>query len=337
MAFLVLSAGIIGYLGYKSFFAPNISIANQKSKVIFIPTGSNFEEVVTILAKENILINKTSFTLTAKLKKYNLSIKPGRYRILANSNNNKIINLLRSGKQEPITITFSNLRTKKEFVTRICKRIEADSLELMALLNNDPYLKNNFGMGSEKIMTLFIPNTYEFKWNTSSQQFMERMKKEYNLFWTKEKLNKAKAIHLTPVEVAILASIVQCEQQQFADERPIIAQLYLNRLKAGIPLQSDPTVIYALGDFTITRVLDIDKRTNSPYNTYLHSGLPPGPIYIPEISSINAVLNAKTNKYIYMCAKEDFSGRHNFASTLAEHTLNAKHYQKALNKQKIWR
>ena len=334
---ILLTAGAAAYIGYRMIFLPNVSLGEKKSEIVLIPTGSNFEDVIRILSGANILKNKISFIRLAKLKKYKDNVKPGRYRIFDSINNNQLINILRTGMQEPVTVTFTNIRTKDQLVSRICKKLEADSIELRALLSNDKYLKDNFGFKGETILAMFIPNSYEFKWNTSAKQFVERMQTEYKKFWTPERRQKAKAINLTQIQVSILASIVQSEQLQFPDERPTIAGLYLNRLKIGMCLQSDPTIIYAIGDFSINRVLDKDKEFSSPYNTYKCSGLPPGPIYIPEISSLEAVLNYQKNDFLYMCAKEDFSGRHNFAKILAEHNRNAEKYRKALNKNKIVR
>lgn len=334
---LFIAGSTIAYLGYKIIYLPNILVGEEKSKIIFIPTGSNFEDVVEVLKENNVLKNEKSFIRLAKYKKYPDKIKPGRYRILANMSNNELVNLLRAGMQEPVTITFTNLRTKEQLISRICAKIEADSSELIAILNNENYIRENLGLREETIMTLFIPNTYEFNWNTSAKQFVERMQSEYKKFWNNGRKEKAKKIGLTQTQISILASIVQAEQMEFPEERPVIAGLYLNRIRMGMALQSDPTVIYALGDFTINRVLDKDKEVDSPYNTYKHSGLPPGPINIPEISSIDAVLNFKKSDYLYMCAKEDFSGKHNFAKTLDEHNRNAQKYRNALNKRKIMR
>lgn len=339
IAFLLflVAGGTAAYFGYKLIFLPNILVDEEKSKIIFIPTGSNFEDAMKVLRENNILKNEKAFIRLAEYKKYPDKIKPGRYRILADMSNNELVNLLRAGLQEPVTITFNNLRSKELLVSRVCAKIEADSTELISILNNENYIRENLGLKEETIMTLFIPNTYEFKWNTSAKQFIERMQVEYKKFWNAERKEKVRQIGLTQTQVSILASIVQAEQMEFPDERLTIAGLYLNRIRIGMALQSDPTVIYALGDFTINRVLDKDKEVDSPYNTYKHSGLPPGPINIPEISSIDAVLDYKKNNFIYMCAKEDFSGKHNFAKTLDEHNRNAKKYRNALNKKKILR
>lgn len=337
LTLLFLAGGVAAYIGYRIFYMSNTSAEITKSKVIFIPTGAYFEDVMDTLRANNILKHEKSFLWQADLKKYKDKVRPGRYRILAGMSSNEIINLLRAGLQEPVTLTFTNIRTKDQLVTRVCRKLEADSTELRAILNDGRFLKEKFGFGSETILVMFLPNTYQFNWNTSAKQFLERMQTEYKKFWTDERKQKAKDLNLSQSQVSILASIVQAEQMRFAEERPVIAGLYLNRLRIGMPLQSDPTVICAIGDYTINRVLDRDKEVNSPYNTYLHAGLPPGPIYIPEISSIDAVLNYQKNGYLYMCAREDFSGRHNFAKTLAEHNRNAQRYRNALNKNKILR
>ena len=273
--------------------------------------------------------------LLAERKKYNNNVKPGRYRILARMNNNEFINLLRSGIQEPVQITFNNIRTKEQLVSRISGKIEADSLSLLELLNKNDFLKKKYGLREENILTLFIPNSYQFFWNTSAEEFLDRMAKEYKAFWTPEKKSKARSIGLSQTEVSILASIVQAEQSRYNEEKPVIAGLYINRLRKGMPLQSDPTLIYAIGDYTITKVLNEFKEIDSPYNTYKYTGLPPGPICLPEISSLDAVLNFNKNDYLYMCAKDDFSCKHNFAKSLFQHNIFAQKFRQALNRNKI--
>lgn len=337
LVILALAGGIAAYTGYRIFYMPNVSPEITRSKIIFIPTGSDFEDVMDTLRSNKVLKHERSFLWQADLKKYKDKVKPGRYRILSGMSSNEIINLLRAGLQEPVNVTFTNIRTKEQLVSRVCKKIEADSLELAKLLNDEQYIRETLGLKKETVLTLFIPNTYKFNWNTSAREFIERMQSEYKKFWTDERKQKAKELNLSQSQVSVLASIVQAEQLRFPEERPIIAGLYLNRLRIGMPLQSDPTVIYAIGDYTINRVLEKDKEISSPYNTYAHTGLPPGPIYVPEISSIDAVLNYQKSSYLYMCAKEDFSGKHNFAKTLDEHNRNANRYRNALNKSKILR
>ncbi len=334
---LLLGGGAAAYIGYTFIYKPNVSTGSKKSKIVLIPTGSNYEDVLKILTEEKILNNAGSFTQIAKLKKYPDKVKPGRYRVLSGMSNNELVNMLRAGFQEPVNVAFTNVRSVDQLVSRVCKKLEADSTELSALLNNESYIRENLGLKGETILTLFIPNTYEFNWNTSAKQFIERMQSEYKKFWNDERKSKAKKINLSQTQVSILASIVQAEQQSFPEERPVIAGLYLNRLRIGMALQSDPTLIYASGDFSIKRVWNIDKEIDSPYNTYRHPGLPPGPINLPEISSIDAVLNADKNTHLYMCAKDDLSGKHNFTNSLDEHNRNAAKYRKALKKNNILR
>ena len=335
--FLLLAGGTIAYIGYRIIYFPNVSIGEKKSVIIYIPTESKYEDVIRILAEKKIFKNEKSFELLGKIKKYKDKIKPGRYRVLANMSNNNLINILKAGLQEPITLTFNNIRTKEHLIFRVCHKLEADSAQLTTLLNDNRYLKENFGMNSETILTLFIPNTYKFYWNTSAKKFIAETEKEYKIFWNEERKAKAKKIGLTQEQISILASIVQEEQLRFLDENQIIAGIFLNRLKTGMPLQSDPTLKFALKDFSIQRLLNKDKEVDSPYNTYRHNGLPPGPITIPKISSVDAVLNFQQTDFFYMCAKEDFSGRHNFAKTLDEHNRNVKKYHKALDENKIVR
>jgi len=333
----VLGGAGMAYELYSRVYQPNIVLPeNVSKKYIYIPTSAEFHQVVQILSESGLLINANSFEWLATTKKYTTNIKPGRYRINRNLNNNQLINLLRSGRQTPIKVTFNNLRNKEQLAGKVANQIEADSTDLLTYITNTAFLNAN-GFSKENVICLFVPNTYEFYWNTSAKQFMERMQKEYETFWNADRKTKAKKIKLTPFEIVILASIVEKEQNIKKEERPEIAGLYLNRINKKMKLESDPTLIFALGDFTINRVLNKDKKVDSPYNTYIHKGLPPGPICIPSINAVDAVLNASEHKYIFMCAKEDFSGYHNFAKTYVKHMINARKYHKAMNKRKIMR
>ena len=337
LVLVLLGGGGMVYELYSRVYIPNIIFTEDtKEKYIYIPTSSDFTKVVEVLSENGLLINSNSFEWLAKQKKYTNNIKPGRYKIDRALNNNELINLLRSGRQTPIKVTFNNLRTKEQLAGRIANQIEADSFSILSYIT-DTVFQQKLGLNNNNIACLFIPNTYEFYWNTSAEQFVNRMLKEYKLFWDTTRKAKADKIKLNYYEVATLASIVEKEQNIKRDERPEIAGLYLNRIKKKMKLESDPTLIFALGNFTIKRVLNKDKKVDSPFNTYKHRGLPPGPICIPSINSIDAVLNASDHKYIFMCAKEDFSGYHNFAKTYAKHLINARKYQKALNKRKIMR
>jgi len=333
---LLIVFGIGGCLFYKVIYQPNVFTDNKKSQFIYIPTNSDFKEVLNILNQQHILINSTTFEWLASLKKYTNAIKPGKYRVLANMSNNKLINLLHAGIQEPINISLTGIRNKEQFIKKVSTKLEADSIAMKGLVGSKAILAQ-YQMTAENSLTLIIPKIYTFYWNTSAEQFIEKITKEYELFWTIERSNKAKLIGLTLPEITILASIVQCEQTRYNDEKSIIAGLYINRLRKDMLLQSDPTLIAAIGDYSITRVLNIDKEIDSPYNTYKYKGLPPGPICIADTSSIDAVLNYDKNNYIYMCAKEDFSGKHNFAINYKQHCLNAIKYRKELDKKSIIR
>jgi len=335
LAFLLLTGAMVGFFAYRYAFLPNIQL-DDRTKIIFIPTGSDFDQLMDSLNKHVDFGNSASFLKLAEIKNLKKNVKPGRYLIRNNMSNNSLINLLRSGDQEPINLTFNNIRTKKQLVEKVGEELETDPKELLNLLN-DPVWLSEKGFGRENVLCLFIPNSYQFYWNTSAKKFLSRMYDEYQKFWNDARKEKAKQIGLTPLQVSTLASIVQAEQSMKNDEKARIAGLYINRLKRNMLLQSDPTLIYAIGDFSIRRVLNKDKEVNSPYNTYKYSGLPPGPINLPEISSIEAVLNYEKNNYLFMCAKEDFSGYHNFAKTAEQHQAFARKYQQALNRRNIKR
>ena len=334
---LLALAGGAGYFFYNWIYGSNVFLNGKKSVVIFIKTGSTYDDVLEVLKEQNILKDERSFDWVAKEKKYKENVKPGRYRITASMSNAELVNMLRVGNQEPVTLTFTNIRTKAQLAGRVGRTLEADSVEFLKMLNDGEFLSSKYGMNSDNILSLFIPNTYEFYWNTNGEDFLKRMAREYKNFWTQERKDKAKKVGLTQTQVSILASIVQEEQSVFPEERACIAGLYMNRLEKGMKLQSDPTVKYALGDFSVKRILNKDLEIDSPYNTYRYEGLPPGPICVPEISSLDAVLNYDKNGFLYMCAKEDFSGRHNFSKTLEQHLIYARKYQQALNERNIKR
>jgi UPF0755 protein len=320
---------------YLRIFAPNVELGSS-SVEFFIASNSDYSDVLHSLITLEVITDSASFDWVAKRKKYPELIKAGRYVILDGMNNNQLVNLLRSGEQEPIRLILRSVRTKAELAANVAYYIEADSASMMALLTDDAFCAQ-YGFNTTTIFTMFLPNTYEFYWNTTAEEFVVRMAREYKRFWNDERIAKAKALNLSQSEITTLASIVQSEQAAKKDERPVVAGLYLNRLRRGMRLESDPTLIHAIGDFTIKRVLNVHKEINSPYNTYKNAGLPPGPILLPEISSIDAVLNATNHNFIFMCAKEDFSGYHNFSSSYREHVNNAKRYQKELNRRKIYK
>lgn len=333
LALAVLAVG--GYYGfkfYKVYFAPNTT---GKEKYLYVRTGSQLDDLFEELRRKDILTEIGTFSQAAAKMDLARSLKPGRYKLNKGMNNRSIINMLKSGNQDPVKLKFQNLRKKENFAGYLSRNLEPDSLTFMNLLDSAALIEK-YGFNKDNSYVMFIPNTYEMYWNVTAAEFFERMHKEYEKFWTEERKQKAAALNLSPIQVSILASIVDAEAL-YDKEMPVIAGLYLNRLNKGILLQADPTVIFANDDFTVKRVTNSLLQVQSRYNTYKYAGLPPGPIMMPSINAIDAVLNREKNNYIYMCAKEDFSGYHNFAVTVQEHELNAKKYRDALNKRNIYK
>jgi UPF0755 protein len=316
------------FYGYQILKSPNI-LVDKTSQVFIIPKDATFSSVRDSLYTNDFVQDIVSFSFLARLMDYDVSIKPGRYVLEPNMSNVDAIRLLRAGIQVPVKITYNNVRLISDLAEKITRGIEIDQNQFIKAY--DDYSRNNtLGLTRETAFCIFIPNTYEVWWNISADGLVERMEFEYENFWTSERVQKANDIGLTPINVSILASIVQAETR-IKSESPQIAGLYINRLQKNMYLQADPTLVYAVGDFTLKRVLNIHKEIDSPYNTYKNKGLPPGPINLPEIWAIDAVLNYRKHSYIYMCAKEDFSGYHNFATNLTEHNRNAQKYQRALS------
>lgn len=330
---LVIIAAYVGYHAYRSFYGSNVWVAGKSSTYIYIPTNANFDQVKTILYHNGLIINRNSFEWMAQLKRYPTHIRPGRYRIVDGMSNSGLINKLRSGNQDAVKLVFNNIRNKEELAGRISKEIEADSTSIIRLLDDSNYVAT-MGMTPRNVITLFIPNTYEVYWNITAKDFVERMAQEYKKFWSDSRVAKLTEIRLSRIDVMTLASIVEKETNR-DKEKPDIAGVYLNRLHQGWLLQADPTLVFALGNFSVKRILNEYKRINSPYNTYMYLGLPPGPICLPSISSIDAVLNYHKHNYMYFCAREDFSGYHNFAVDAEGHARNAARYQQALNQRNI--
>ena len=326
-----LFACVIIIFTYLRVFAPNVA----KEKVyLYIHSNDDFNKVMQTLQKENLLKNIAGFEWLAEKKAYTKNVRAGKYLLKAGMSNNQIINMLRSGKQEAVNLVFNNIRTNEQLAGKLAKQIETDSLTLINAFNNPDFL-SKYKTTSEELRLLFIPNTYRIWWNTSSKDLMERMQKEYENFWNDDRNAKAYTAGLTRKEIAIIASIVEEETNQ-KTKKPTVASVYVNRIRRGMLLQADPTVKYAVGDFTIKRILNKHLITDSPYNTYKYKGIPPGPICIPSISSIDAILANQKTDYLYFCAKEDFSGFHNFAKNMDDHLKNARKYQQALNKRKIF-
>ncbi|HEX5002248.1 MAG TPA: endolytic transglycosylase MltG [Bacteroidia bacterium] len=330
---VVLSLVVVGYDFYKKVYDPNISTWVGKEKYIYIPTGTDFSRLMQLLNEEEVLRNSASFEWVAERMGYKNHVKPGRYLIRRNMNNKQLVTLLRSGEQSPVKVVIEHIRTPAQLAGAVGRQLEADSVSINKLLK-DPDFMRSYGFTPETALAFFIPNTYEFYWNTSATGFFKRMAAEYKAFWTPARQEKAKQAELSQTEVTILASIVEQETRR-NDEKPIIAGVYINRYRKGWKLEADPTLVYAAGDFAINRVLNVHKEIDSPYNTYMYAGLPPGPICLPAISSVEAVLNYRKHNYMFFCAREDFSGYHNFATTYNEHLANARKFQKELNRRNI--
>jgi len=333
----LLAAGIFAYLVYDALFAPNTRMEEEEAYV-FIPTGAGFDEVCIRL--EPFLEDMNTFKAVARKKHYAEHIKPGRYAVKKGMNNNEIVNSLRS-RNLPVQVSFNNQETLSELAGRVATQLEADSLSLVRTLTDSLYL-HKFGLNARSGIALYIPNTYEFFWNTSAPEFRERMHREYERFWNDTRQKEADSLGLSPLQVITLASVVQKETAKVS-ERPRVAGLYLNRLKKDMALQADPTVIYAIKEQTgnfdtiIKRVLFRDLVLDSPYNTYKYRGLPPGPITMPDISSIEAVLQPENHNYYYMVADVENFGFHKFAESLTRHNRNKVQYIRWINEQKIKR
>ena len=329
--------GAFAWYVYNTAFSGNTAFNNKEAHV-YIPTNATIDDVVAEL--EPLLRNTDSFYAVANQKRYSGNIKPGHFIITKGMTNNDIINALRS-RNIPINIKFNNQERLEDLAGHISKQIEADSISLLQSMRDPEFLKE-VGLNDETALSLYIPNTYEFYWNSSAETFRNKMKAEYERFWNESRIQKAKKLNLSKEQVMALAAIVQKETAK-VDERPRVAGVYLNRLKVGMLLQADPTVIYALkresGDYNqiIKRVLYADLELDSPYNTYKYAGVPPGPITMPDISSIDAVLNPEKHDYIFFVADVTNFGYHKFAKTLAQHNVNKVEYVRWVNSQGLKR
>lgn len=325
--FIVLSViafAVAAYL-YVNLFASNTKF-DKDEVYVFVPTGSGYEDVLKII--EPYVDNINSFKFVAEKRGYDDNVFPGRFLFKKGTGSLGLVSALRHNM--PLNLAFNNQESLEKLVSRVSSQIEADSLSLMKAIKDPAFMAKN-GFNEETVLGMFIPNTYQFKWNTSAEKFRNKMFDEFQSFWTEERKAKAKALGMTPVEVITLAAIVHKETVK-SDERPRVAGVYLNRLKTEMPLQADPTVIFAMRrqsndlDLVIKRVKGDMLRVNSPYNTYIHTGLPPGPIAMPDISAIDAVLNPERHDYVYFCASVERFGYHDFTASYAEHMENARKY-----------
>lgn len=301
---------------------------------IYIPTGSDFGALTDTLMRADLLRSRKSFLVTARLKSFGKTVKPGSYVIEPGLSNNSLVNMLRSGLQTPVNVTFNNIRTLDELAGKIGRQIEADSASLASFFNDETNFSPD-GFDRNTLISVFIPDTYHLYWSVDARGFYRRMLKEYRDFWNDERTALAASKGLTPAEASVLASIVD-EEASKEDEKPRIAGLYINRLRLGMPLQADPTVKFAVNDFSLRRILNKHLEVDSPYNTYKYTGLPPGPIRCPSRSGLESVLNAEEHEYLFMVAKPDRSGYHHFSRTLAEHNSYAAVYRRELNRRRIY-
>lgn len=332
--FVVVAGGAtIAWIGYTWIYGPSLEIEQEES-YLYVHTGWEYEQVKESLTDSGWISNLKAFDWVANRKNLPAHIKPGRYAVFNGMSNDSLINLLRSGKQSEVMLVVPAKRTLADLAGVLDKELEPDSVEFYQVLS-DQNLMDSLGFTPDTWIGMFIPNSYRFFWNTSARQVVVRMHREFLNFWNEERRIKLKSTGLTVDELMTLASIIQDETAKVSD-MPIIAGVYMNRLSKGIKLQACPTVIYAWGEPRIRRLLNKHLKIDSPYNTYIHSGLPPGPIRMASIQAIDACLNYQRHNYLYFSAKEDFSGETVFARTYAEHLNNARKYQRALNQREIF-
>lgn len=330
---IFLTAGFAGVvLLWSVTLRKNVGI--KEPVRIYLPSGSDFKALNDTLARADILLSRKSFILTSRLKSFGRSVRPGSYLIKPGMSNNHLVNMFRSGRQEPVNVTFNNIRTLGELAGKIGRQLEADSASLAAFFSDESNYRDD-GFDSLTLISVFIPDTYQIYWSEDARGFYRRMLKEYRGYWNEERMALADEQALTPAKVSVLASIVD-EEASRDDEKPKIAGVYINRLRAGMPLQADPTVKYAVNDFSLRRILNRHLEVDSPYNTYKYAGLPPGPIRCPSRSGLESVLRAEKHEYLFFVAKPDGSGYHHFSRTLAEHNRYAAAYRRELNRRRIY-
>jgi UPF0755 protein len=321
---IVLLVG--GYTGWE-IFGPTVS--SPESKYFYIRTGTVYSDVRQSLIDQKIISNTYFFDLLSKQLKYPSKVKAGRYQIKNGTSLLSLVRMLRSGNQTPVNLVINKLRLKEDLAQKIAANFECDSSSVMEVLN-DPKIEAAYNVNSNTFMTTVIPNSYTIFWNTPAEKIIDKLHSEKEKFWTAERLNKAKALNLTPEQVYTMASIVEEETNKDHD-KGLIASVYMNRMNSGMKLQADPTVKFAMKDFALKRILYKHLRFDSPFNTYQNTGLPPGPICTPSPKTIDAVLNAPQTNYIYFVARPDWSGLSNFTHSDAEHMINAKNYQHFLD------
>ncbi|NBC83472.1 MAG: endolytic transglycosylase MltG [Bacteroidetes bacterium] len=338
-AFIVITLVVFAIKGvgiYNKAFRPNIEMEERESLLFYIHSGDSFDIVMNRLDSLDIVVEHDDLLWVANKKNYPASIKPGRYRIEHGMTNNELINMLRSGAQETVKVVVAGkIRSIDQLANRVAHYLEFEPQDISTLLYNEAFI-DSLGFNKFTILGMFIPNTYYFYWNTPPEEFIYRMKKEYDKFWNSNRVTRARKINFEPNEVITMASIV-VEETTHQHEMNRIAGVYINRLEKGMKLRADPTVKFAHQNFGMRRIWKKHLTIDSPYNTYKNYGLPPGPIAIPSIFAIEAVLDYEHHEYLYFCAREDFSGYHNFAKTHVRHIANAQKYRRALNERKIYK
>jgi len=328
---VIIIAGLLLFAGVK-IFGPNTGSMKQ-GEFLYVHTGSNYQQLKTALQAGDFINDMTSFNFLAEQAKLPSHIHPGKYKITDAMSNYDIIRLLHSGRQETVHLVITKLRTKQDLWRLLSTNLEADSTTLKQMLRDPVYL-SQYGLDTNTVMCAIMPNTYFFKWNTNADKAFKKIEQTYAGFWDDVRKKQANSQGFTPAQIITIASIVD-EETNITDDKPKIASVYINRLRKGMKLQADPTVKFAVGDFTIRRVAGAMLQNTSRYNTYMYEGLPPGPICTPSVGSIEAVLQAPKTTYLYFCAKEDFSGYSSFASTYDEQLKHAHAYQKALDARGI--
>lgn len=332
LVIVLILAAAAGILFHWAVYQNNVALDDEQPGYLFINTGSGYNDLVKNIRNSGLLLNVETFEWVAKRKNLPNHVYPGRYELRHGMSNDHIVDMLRSGAQKPLNVIFNNIRTPEQLAGVISRQLEADSASIYHLFKDEEFLAG-FGLTEETAAALFIPNTYEFYWNTDAKAFFNRMHREYNRFWNDERKNKALQLGYTPLQITIIASIVDRETNK-VDEMPRIAGVYLNRLRKNWKLQADPTTVYAVYRETgviLNRVLRVHTQLDSPYNTYVYPGLPPGPISVPSIAAVDAVLNHEKHDYMFFVADADFSGYHRFSTNYNQHLRYAREYQTKLN------
>jgi UPF0755 protein len=328
---LLMLLGVGGYAMWRVLYRPNVTVFAEGPAYLYIRTGTGFGAVLDSLRKHELLLEPATFKWAAEHHDYPAHVKPGRYRLDPGMGNVDLLRMLLFGRQDTVRFELNSFHYLDQLPRQVTRQLETDSFKLELLLGDNAGLQRRYRLDTCTIRTMFIPGQLRLLWNTSAPVFLDSVAARYRRFWTKERQARADSLKMSRVQVSVLASIVQRETAQPTD-KPLIAAVYLNRLRNGQPLQADPTLLWPLhGLGTRKRVLNVDKKVDSPYNTYRHKGLPPGPITTPRPTSLDAVLKPAHNKNLFFCARPDGSGFSDFAETYAQHKQNARRYQHRLD------